>query len=68
MCLTVTDTGVGMGPEKLEQVLHGAGTGGLGLSIVRRLLGENGGQLSMESGRGEGTRARIAFPGKGGEA
>lgn len=68
VCLTVTDTGVGMGPEKLEQVLHGAGTGGLGLSIVRRLLGENGGQLSMESGRGEGTRARIAFPGKGGEA
>lgn len=68
VCLTVTDTGVGMGPEKLEQVLHGAGTGGLGLSIVRRLLGENGGQLSMESGRGEGTRARIAFSGKGGEA
>lgn len=68
VCLTVTDTGVGMEPEKLEQVLHKTGTGGLGLSIVRRLLGENGGQLTMESQPGKGTQAQITFPGKGGEA
>lgn len=67
VCLTVADTGVGMEPEKLEQVLRGAGTGGLGLSIVRRLLGANGGKLTMESSPGTGTRARITFPGKGGE-
>lgn len=66
--LTVADTGVGMEPEKLEQVLHGPGTGGLGLSIVRRLLGANGGQLTMESRPGQGTRVQITFPGKGGEA
>lgn len=68
ICLTVTDTGVGMEPEKLEQVRQKTGTGGLGLSIVRRLLEANGGQLSMESWPGAGTRARIIFPGKGGEA
>lgn len=66
--LTVTDTGVGMEPEKLEQVLHRPGTGGLGLSIVRRLLGANGGQLTMESQPGKGTQAQIMFPGKGGKA
>lgn len=68
VCLTVADTGVGMEPEKLEQVLHKTGSGGLGLSIVRRLLEANGGQLSMESQPGVGTRAQITFPGKGGEA
>ena len=67
VCLTVTDTGVGMEPEKLEQVCRGEGTGGLGLSIVRRLLGANGGRLTMDSRRGTGTRAQIIFPGKGGE-
>ena len=66
--LSVGDTGTGMSPEKLAQVLHGNGSGGLGLSIVRRLLKENGGELSMHSAPGQGTRAQIVFPGKGGAA
>ena len=66
--LSVVDTGTGMSPEKLAQVLHGNGSGGLGLSIVRRLLKENGGELSMHSAPGQGTRAQIVFPGKGGAA
>ena len=66
--LSVVDTGTGMSPEKLAQVLHGSGSGGLGLSIVRRLLKENGGELSMHSAPGQGTRAQIVFPGKGGAA
>ena len=66
--LSVVDTGVGMAPEKLDKVLSGSGTGGLGLSIVRRLLAQNGGRLSMDSRPGAGTRAQIVFPGKGGTA
>ena len=65
--LSVEDTGLGMDQEKLAQVLRQGGAGGLGLSIVRRLLNSNGGVLEMESQPGQGTTARVIFPGKGGE-
>ena len=65
--LEVEDTGIGISQEKLEQLLRGSGTGGLGLSIVRRLLERNGGQLSIQSTPGMGTQVQVAFPGKGGE-
>ena len=65
--LSVEDTGLGMDQEKLAQVLRKGGAGGLGLSIVRRLLDSNGGALEMESQPGQGTTARVNFPGKGGE-
>lgn len=65
--LSVEDTGLGMDQEKLAQVLRKGGAGGLGLSIVRRLLNSNGGALEMESQPGQGTTARVIFPGKGGE-
>lgn len=65
--LSVEDTGLGMDQEKLAQVLRKGGAGGLGLSIVRRLLNSNGGVLEMESRPGQGTTARVIFPGKGGE-
>lgn len=65
--LSVEDTGLGMDQEKLAQVLRKGGAGGLGLSIVRRLLNSNGGGLEMESQPGQGTTARVIFPGKGGE-
>lgn len=65
--LSVEDTGLGMDEEKLSQVLQKGGAGGLGLSIVRRLLDSNGGALEMESQPGRGTTARVIFPGKGGE-
>lgn len=65
--LSVEDTGLGMDQEKLSQVLQKGGAGGLGLSIVRRLLDSNGGALEMESQPGQGTTARVIFPGKGGE-
>ena len=54
VALSVVDTGVGMTPEKLHKVLGEGGTGGLGLSIVRRLLAQNGGELSMDSTPGSG--------------
>lgn len=65
--LSVEDTGLGMDQEKLAQVQRKGGAGGLGLSIVRRLLNSNGGVLEMESQPGQGTTARVIFPGKGGE-
>ena len=68
VALSVVDTGVGMTPEKLHKVLGEGGTGGLGLSIVQRLLAQNGGVLSMDSTPGSGTRAQIRFPHKGGTA
>lgn len=68
VALSVVDTGVGMTPEKLHKVLGEGGTGGLGLSIVQRLLAQNGGVLSMDSTPGSGTRAQIHFPHKGGTA
>ena len=68
VALSVVDTGVGMTQEKLHKVLGEGGTGGLGLSIVQRLLAQNGGVLSMDSTPGAGTRAQIRFPHKGGTA
>lgn len=67
LCLTVEDTGVGMDETKLQRVLQGESGGGLGLSIVSKLLIRNGGRLELASRLGEGTQAQAVFPGKGGE-
>ena len=67
LILAVEDTGVGMDQEKLRGVLRGESGGGLGLSIVSKLLRQNGGRLELDSQPGRGTRARAVFPGKGGE-
>ncbi len=74
LALCVADTGIGIPPERLEQIFepfqlakaevarqHG-GTG-LGLSISKRLMELHGGTLSMASKVGQGTEARISFPG-----
>ncbi len=62
----VTDTGIGIPDDKLEYVLESFtqvdgsyarkyGGAGLGLSIVRKLVGVMGGHLSISSSEGEGT-------------
>ncbi|MEM6927008.1 MAG: HAMP domain-containing sensor histidine kinase [Myxococcota bacterium] len=66
----VEDTGRGMTPGELRRVLEPfaqvrpgeAGGTGLGLTITRRLVDHLGGDLSMESAPGQGTRIRITFP------
>ncbi len=71
--LTVMDTGIGIPPERLEQIFepfqlakaevarqHG-GTG-LGLSISKRLMELHGGMLTLSSTVGVGTQAQITFP------
>ena len=67
--LAVTDSGCGIAPEILEQVLEpffttkdvGKGTG-LGLSMVYGFARQSGGTLNIQSRVREGTRAEIWLP------
>jgi len=69
LVLTVADTGCGMSPEVLEQVLEpffttkevGKGTG-LGLSMVYGFAKQSNGALHINSTPREGTRAAIWLP------
>ncbi len=63
----VADTGRGMDQDELERVFQDfytttPGGTGLGLSIVRRLVGDLGGRLRVESAPGSGTRFIIDLP------
>ena len=60
--LSVLDTGNGIDGEKLSQVLEGEG-GGLGLSIVQRLVKQNGGQFTLTSEPGRGSEATVLLRG-----
>jgi PAS domain S-box-containing protein len=67
--LTVADTGCGISPEILEQVMEpffttkevGKGTG-LGLSMVYGFARQSGGAFRIDSKVGAGTRAQIWLP------
>jgi signal transduction histidine kinase len=65
--LTVADTGRGITQEELRRIFEDfytttAGGTGLGLSIVRRLVGDLGGRLAVESEPGVGTRVTVDLP------
>lgn len=65
--ITISDTGVGMSPEEIEQLFalffstKKDGTG-LGLAIAKDLLTEHGGSISVKSDPGHGTTFIIALP------
>lgn len=71
--LIVSDTGIGMPASQIERIgepfLQGQnslarnyeGTG-LGLSLVKGLVSLHGGELSVESQEGEGTRVMVDLP------
>jgi len=63
--VTVEDCGCGIPSEKLNRVLSGQ-AGGLGLSIVQRLLEQNGGSLNIQSVPDQGTQVILTFHGTGG--
>ena len=65
--VSFTDTGGGMSAENLSRVFEpyfttkATGTG-LGLLIVRRIVREHGGELSIESNEGKGLTLTIRLP------
>jgi two-component system, sporulation sensor kinase E len=65
--VSFTDTGSGMSAENLSRAFEPyfttkpSGTG-LGLLIVRRIVREHGGELSIESNQGEGLTLTIRLP------
>ncbi|MBI3127358.1 MAG: GAF domain-containing protein [Candidatus Tectomicrobia bacterium] len=66
---TFSDNGIGMRPEVLRRVFdpffttktHGKGTG-LGLSVSYGIVKDHGGEISIESEPGKGTRVRVQLP------
>ena len=73
--LIVADTGEGIAAtelpgiferyhraERIGQPTRAGGHGGLGLAIARRIVGLHGGELTVESRPGEGTRVAFDLP------
>lgn len=70
--VTVTDTGIGIAPEDLPRVFdpffrgdNGKGKArgtGLGLSLVRQIITQHGGQVGVESELGRGSRFWVVLP------
>lgn len=71
VCVVVQDNGIGIDPRHHERIfqifqrLHAResfpGTG-MGLAIARKVVGEHGGHISVESALGSGTAFRITLP------
>jgi signal transduction histidine kinase len=66
--LIVVDNGVGIGPEKLNDIFKpfisskGAKGTGLGLAVSRKILREHGGDITVESKPGVGSRFTLRLP------
>jgi two-component system sensor histidine kinase BaeS len=66
--IEIIDNGTGIAADELphifERFYSGPGGGlGLGLTIVKELVDAHGGEISIHSDPGVGTRVRIALPG-----
>lgn len=71
--LRVSDTGIGIAPDDLERVFvpyfrarsataSGIAGTGLGMSIARQIVEENGGTIALESTLGTGTTVTVRLP------
>ena len=74
IAIEIRDSGVGIAPEEIPQVLEPFGQGGdvmtrdhdgtgLGLSLAKSLTEMHGGTLSIDSQLGKGTTITVSFPG-----
>jgi signal transduction histidine kinase len=65
--LEVTDSGIGISPEKLEQIFtpfytdKNRGTG-LGLAIAKSIVDKHQGTITVSSRPGEGSTFRLTLP------
>lgn len=67
LAIVVTDTGIGIDADDLQQIYQPfwqvADTGkegaGLGLTITQRILGLMGGEISIDSSKGQGTSVEL---------
>jgi signal transduction histidine kinase len=67
--LTVEDNGLGLAPAQVEKLFqmfkrlhtHVEGTG-IGLYMVRQMVENYGGSITVESELGQGTRFKVYFP------
>jgi PAS domain S-box-containing protein len=65
--ISIEDNGIGISPEHMGAIFEPYRTtkssgSGLGLLIVRRIIREHGGEISIESEEGRGTRVIIHLP------
>jgi len=67
MTVDITDTGVGIPEDKLEEVFQvyvstKKGGTGLGLPTARRIIEDHGGRISVQSEVGKGTNFQVQLP------
>ncbi len=67
LCVSISDTGVGIAAGDLERVFDPffttkPGGTGLGLAIARRIAREHGGDITVHSEPNKGTTFRVALP------
>jgi nitrogen fixation/metabolism regulation signal transduction histidine kinase len=66
--VSISDNGTGIDPEKIEEIFVPFYTtkpqgSGIGLSLARQVMRMHGGNIRIESKKGEGTRVYLEFQG-----
>lgn len=70
VCFTIKDMGEGIAPDELPLIFgryysngkKGASSSGLGLTISKGIVEQNGGRIEVSSSLGIGTEFRVLFP------
>jgi signal transduction histidine kinase len=68
LCVTITDNGPGIEPERLQQIFNlfestkGARGTGIGLAVSQKILREHGGAIQVDSTPGRGAKFTLAWP------